>query len=111
MPKAPPPSPLETLLRDYWQIFHMNGDVDSRWRYLISVSGFPMRTRDARKHLQAEIDATLSEPIDVDRLIHYQRLSASNNAHMIAPRKRFIALLRHLHGLCDLPLVEDWPEK
>lgn len=110
MTSASTPSPLETLLHDYWQIFHMDGDIDFRWRYLISVAGFPMRIRDARKHIQTEIDAVLSEPIDVDRLVHYQRLSTSNNARMIAPRKRFIALLRHLHGLCDLPLVEDWPK-
>jgi hypothetical protein len=85
----------------------MDGDVDVRWRYLMSVAGFPMRIRDARKHIQAEIDLVLSEPIDVDRLIHYQRQTASNQTRMISPRKRFVALLRHLHSLCDLPLVED----
>jgi len=105
----PIPNPLKTLLDQRWLVGHMDGPIDDRWRHLIAEAGYPNEILDARKLVQARIDEILAEPIDVDRLIRYQRMTKSERTWMIHPRKKFIEFLRYLHQLCDEPRFTGEP--
>jgi hypothetical protein len=97
------PHPLEILLSNRWIVNHLEGPIDERWRDLIAEAGYSNKILDARKVIQAEIDEILGEPIDVDRLIRYQRMTQSEHTWMMHPRKKFIEFLRYIHRLCDQP--------